>query len=118
MSIRDGFHTVTPYLVTTDLDGLLAFMTRALGAVQTFREGAHVEVRVGDSMIMVGGAKRTQTGMFYLYVDDPDAWYQRALDAGATSVMPPTNTPDGERRCGTRDPFGNEWHFGAPVRRA
>ncbi|HEY1957769.1 MAG TPA: VOC family protein [Polyangiaceae bacterium] len=120
MTIREGFHTVTPYLITKDLDGLVEFMKRALGATETFRArggggGFHVEMRVGDSMIMLGGASRTQNAMLYLYVDDPDAWYQRALDAGATSLLAPTTGGDGERRAGTRDPFGNEWHFGKPV---
>lgn len=119
MAIREGFHTVTPYIITQDLDGLVAFMKRALGAAETFRArggggGFHVELRVGDSMIMVGGANRMQSAMLYLYVDDPDAWYQRAIDAGAASILAPVDSPDGERRAGTRDPFGNEWHFGRP----
>jgi PhnB protein len=119
MSVREGFHTVTPYLTTSDLDGLLAFMNVALGATETLRgrggSGAHVEMRVGDSMIMVGGgigASRPQTAMLFLYVADPDSYYERSLAAGATSLMPPANLPDG-RRCGVEDAFGNKWFFGA-----
>ncbi len=121
MAIRDGFHTVTPYLTTHELDRLLAFMTRALGAVETFRAtggggGLHVEMKIGDSMIMVGGltnpSSPASTGMLYLYVEDPDACYERALSAGAETIMPPSTTPDGERRAGVSDATGNTWFFG------
>ncbi|MCA9595132.1 MAG: VOC family protein [Myxococcales bacterium] len=119
MTIRNGFSTVTPYLVTDDLDGLLAFMRHALGAEETLRArgsggGVHVELRVGDSMLMVGGASRRASAMLFLYVDDPDAWHARALQAGATSTMAPADTTDGERRAGVKDAFGNDWWFGRP----
>jgi PhnB protein len=54
--------------------------------------------------------------MFYVYVDDVDAWYRRALDAGATSMEPPTLQPYGERRAAVRDAFGNQWYLAAPGR--
>jgi uncharacterized glyoxalase superfamily protein PhnB len=122
MPIREGFHTVTPYLTTHDLDGLLSFMKRALGAIETLRDrggagGDHVELRVGDSMIMVGGLTNASaspsTAMLFLYVDDPDAYYRAAVEAGASSIMPPTDAPDG-RRCGVADVAGNRWFFGRP----
>ncbi len=124
MPIREGFHTVTPYLTTHDPDGLVRFMTQAFGATETLRGaggggGVHLEVRVGDSMVMVGGLTNpeatSQTGMFYLYVDDPDGWHARALEAGASSIMDPADMPDGERRGGARDPLGNLWFFGRPA---
>ncbi len=60
MTTREGFHCVTPCLPTPDLDGLLGFVKHAFGAAQTHRDrggngGHHVEVRIGDSMPMIGG---------------------------------------------------------------
>jgi PhnB protein len=54
--------------------------------------------------------------MFYVYVDDVDAWYRRALAAGATSMEPPALQPYGERRAAVRDAFGNQWYLAAPAR--
>ncbi|MCY3819720.1 MAG: VOC family protein [Gammaproteobacteria bacterium] len=79
---------------------------------------AHVEVRVGDSVIIVeAGAAPVYGGSpaasVCVYVDDVDAAYARALDAGAVSVEPPSDKPYGERSCGVRvpnrDPSGNTW---------
>ena len=53
--------------------------------------------------------------MFYVYVDDVDAWYRRALDAGATSMETPALQPYGERRAAVRDAFGNQWYLAAPA---
>ena len=117
--IREGFHTITPYLTTPELDGLLRFVTEGLGGVETFRDragegGVHVEVRIGDSMLMIGKSVRSQHAMLYLYVADPDASYARALAAGASSLSGPADTPDGERRAGVADSYGNKWYFGRP----
>src|SRR5207248_2314003 len=58
--IREGFRTITPYLIVHQGAELIEFVKRAFGAVETFRGsgsagGMHAEVRVGDSMIMIGG---------------------------------------------------------------
>src|SRR5258706_10954328 len=109
MAIRPGFHTITPYLTTPDLEGLLTFVKNAFDGTETLRErggggGFHVELKIGDSMIMIGeipkSSTSTSSAMLYLYVDDPDATYARAVQAGASSIMEPATTPDGERRSG------------------
>src|ERR1700690_2175581 len=59
--VPKGYTTLTTYLVAQDADGLINFMTKAFGAEETFRSGPgsegglHAEVKVGDSMLMVGG---------------------------------------------------------------
>src|SRR5439155_294469 len=53
--------------------------------------------------------------MFYVDVDDVDAWYRRALAAGAASMDPPALQPYGERRAAVRDAFGNQWYLAAPA---
>ncbi len=121
---RDGFGTVTPYLVTDNPDGLVAFARDAFGGVETFRAtgsagGFHIEMRLGDSMIMIGGGGTSGTtpmpAMLYLYLNGVDAAYRSALAAGATSLMAPTDQPDGERRAGVADPYGNMWYMGWAV---
>lgn len=117
---RAGFGTVTPYLVVVDVEGLLAFVEEAFGARETFRTtgeagGAHVEVRLGDSMLMIGGGARSagheRTAMLFLYLPDVDATYARALRAGASSLEEPALRAEGDRRGGVRDPFGNDWYL-------
>ncbi len=116
--VREGFHTVTPYLVAELPDAFVAFLTQAFGAVETFRApgsegGTHVELRLGDSMIMAGGApgRGNASVAIHLYVPDADAVYQRALAAGATSFYKPMDQPYGDREAGVRDSFGNTWYI-------
>jgi uncharacterized glyoxalase superfamily protein PhnB/quinol monooxygenase YgiN len=118
---REGFHTITPFLVLADVDGAVAFLREAFGARETFRTtgeagGLHVEVRIGDAMLMIGGGPgfedREQTAMLFLYLLDVDAAYRAALAAGATSLQEPADASDGDRRAGVRDPFGNAWYLG------
>jgi uncharacterized glyoxalase superfamily protein PhnB len=116
--IPEGFHSVTPYLVVQDVPKLLDFLKRAFTAQEIMRmptpDGtiAHAEVRVGDSPIMMGEACndfKPMPGSIYVYVDDTDATYQRALQAGATSLMEPANQFWGDRSASVVDPVGNHW---------
>jgi PhnB protein len=115
---REGFHTITPYLIVEDLDAFLAFMQTAFGAVETMRTqgaggGTHVEVRIGDSMLMIGSgggwSGHSLPAALYLYVDDVDATFRRAIELGSTVLMEPSDEEDGDRRGGVTDPFGNMW---------
>ncbi len=117
-SRRDGFHTVTPYLMVKEADALIAFVTQAFAATETLRTtgsagGIHAEVRIGDAMVMIGGAGAGEAwpAALYLYLPDVDAVYQRALQAGAASVMEPADQPYGDRLAGVKDPFGNLWYM-------
>jgi len=115
--IPAGFRTVTPYLVVPRGDELIDFMKQALGAVETMRSGTpggfHAEVRIGDSMLMVGSAPSRPPSLAALqhYVENPDEVYRRALQHGATSLQEPTEE-HGERFACVRDPFGNRWYLG------
>lgn len=122
---RPGFHTITPYLVAQDLDQLLTFVKHVFGATETLRMqgaagGTHVEVQIGDSMLMIGGggswSGHTVPGALYMYIEDVDATYKRALQAGATTIMEPTDEDDGDRRGGVQDPFGNMWFLARHLR--
>jgi uncharacterized glyoxalase superfamily protein PhnB len=118
-----GYHTVTPYLVAQDGPALLEFAKQAFAAEEKFRGtggagGLHAEVRIGDSILMIGGGipgrefhSTPNTTALHLYVEDTDAVYQRALAAGATSISGPADQEYGERSAGVKDPAGNYWYI-------
>jgi len=115
--VPDGYHSVTPYLIVRGVAKLIDFLKEAFEAVETERlpgpDGTigHAEVRIGDSIVMMGegGHFDPMPAAIYLYVNDVDAYYARALDAGATSVMEPTDQFYGDRSGGVKDAFGNLW---------
>jgi PhnB protein len=118
--IPEGYHAVTPYLAVDGADRLLEFLKQAFGAEETVKmltpDGkiGHAEVRIGDSMVMLGDASTTDQGVampatIHLYVDDADKTYQRALEAGATSLREPVDQFYGDRAAGVKDPVGNHW---------
>jgi uncharacterized glyoxalase superfamily protein PhnB len=107
----EGWHSVTPRLVARDPEGLVRFLQDAFGASGEFRSDVPSQMRIGDSIVMVSGAgPRDVTSCFlYLYVEDADAAYRRAIEAGATSVEEPADMPYGDRRAMVEDPGGNVW---------
>ena len=125
--IPAGYHTVTPYLTVNDGARALDFYVRAFGARETVRmpgpggKVMHAEFRIGDSLVMLSdefpGTSTSKapttlggtTGSLFLYVEDVDAAFRKAVDAGCTSLMPPTDMFWGDRFGKLRDPFGNEW---------
>jgi uncharacterized glyoxalase superfamily protein PhnB len=123
MSVRpipEGYHAVTPYLVCDELPRVLEFLEAGLGAAVTERmpgpdgEVTHAEVQVGDSRVMLGAARgetRAQPGMLYLYVEDADAAWKRAVDAGGEVVQEPADQFYGDRVGAVADPGGNSWWF-------
>jgi PhnB protein len=123
--IPDGFHTITPYLIVDGAAKIIDFMQKAFDAKLDHEatkrpDGAimHATLKIGDSMLMISDAseqsKATST-MLYLYVPDVDATYQKALKAGATSVMEPADQFYGDRSCGVKDVAGNQWYLGKHI---
>ncbi|HWP52791.1 MAG TPA: VOC family protein [Pyrinomonadaceae bacterium] len=122
--VREGFRTVTPYLVVPDVHAEVEFLTRALGAEgHVFglgtQGGFHGEYKIGESTIMIGGGGEGSAwkgnafpGSIHLYVEDVDVLYRRALQAGATSLYAPMDQPYGDRDCGVQDVGGNQWFLG------
>jgi len=124
--VPPGLGSVTPFLHPRGAPGLIEFLRQAFAAeeLETHRgpEGtiAHAKIRVGGSVIEMGeahGEWGPMPTMFYLYVDDVDGWYRRALSAGATSLEEPALQPYGERRGAVRDAFDNQWYLAAPAGR-
>jgi PhnB protein len=112
-STPQGWHTVTPRLVVHDPAHLVRFLHQAFGASGDFTADAPSVMRIGDSIVMVSGAgpRDPMPAFLYLYVDDVDSTYQRALEAGAVSLEEPADMPYGDRRAMVKDPFGNDWQI-------
>jgi len=115
--IPDGYHAVTPSLSVEGADRAIAFYAKAFGARERFRMStpdgrvAHAELEIGDSVVMLSEAMRepVTSASLYLYVNDVDAIFARALGAGARVTMPVADMFWGDR-CGTVvDPFGIRW---------
>src|SRR5262245_34160244 len=108
-----GWHSVTPRIVVEDAAGLVEFLREAFGASGELRDDAPAILRIGDSIVMISGAgPRAATPAFlYLYVDDADAAYARALRAGARSLEEPGDMPYGDRRAMVQDHWGNVWQL-------
>ena len=126
-AIREGFRTVTPYLVVPDVHDEIAFITSTFGAQGKVyglgsAGGFHSEYRIGDSMLMIGGGgkgskwKGTPVPVsLHVYVADVDGVYQNAVQAGATSLMPPADMDYGERGAAIEDVGGNHWYLATAV---
>src|SRR6266436_2404313 len=122
--IREGFRTVTPYLTVADTHREIEFITKAFGAEGRIyglgsAGGFHAEYKIGDSMLMIGGGGKGSNwkgspapGALHLYVEDVDVVYERAMQAGATSLMPPTDQEYGDRDASISDVAGNHWYIG------
>jgi PhnB protein len=118
----EGYRTITPLLHVQQVDPLIEYLKVVLDAELTFRhvheDGrvVNAEVCIGDSRLWLGepwGGCHTPPGThhLYVYVGDVDAAYMRALNAGAESLMSPTDQPWGDRLATVQDPSGIRWHM-------
>ena len=118
MKRPEGHQQVIPYLILKDGEGFFEFTKKVFGAterIRVLREGTHDlqhgEIMIGDTAIMFAQATDDwgvdNAGLF-IYVDDTDETVKKALDAGATEIMPVSNQSYG-RSGGVKDPFGNTW---------
>jgi len=119
-SIPQGYHTITPYFSVRDAHGLVDFLKRAFDAVveiHTMPDGSvlNAQVQVGDSMILVGQAPKDQPAdrlmpaMLYMYVENADLVYRKAIAAGGESIREPADQFYGDRVGAVRDLAGNQW---------
>ena len=117
--IPEGFHTINPYVIVPGAARFIDFLKNALGAEeQTRMDGpggtiGHATVKIGDSLLMLSDASPqfpATSVYFYLYVDDADTAFKRAVAAGATPTLEPTDQFYGDRRGDFTDNFGNRWY--------
>jgi PhnB protein len=131
--VPQGYHTITPNLVVNDAAQALEFYKKALGAEETVRMPGpngrimHAEMRIGDSVVMLG-EERPDMGRkspssyggspvgFYVYVENLDAAWNRAVGAGAKATRPPADMFWGDRTGTLEDPFGHSWSLAEHVK--
>jgi PhnB protein len=118
---------LAPCIVAGDAQALIEFIERGIGGKLSFQEVdrdgrlVHAEVQIEDGLVMMSEPPQGRSpfpAMLHLYVQNSDAAYRRALEAGATEVRPPADAPDGFRRGGVKDKWGNEWWFSSQIRKA
>ena len=121
----ETYHTVTPYLVVPNADTELRFLADAFDAKEQLchrnadNSVMHAELRIGDSLIMLGQAGeqwKALNAALYLWIPNVDEVYAKALKAGATSQSAPEDKPYGHRNAGVIDPCGITWWIGSPVK--
>src|SRR5260370_20470390 len=111
---QEGYHHITPYMTLREVEALVTFVKGVFGAKERSRGrgdagGLHVELTLGDSMLMIGGGPNLQepmTAKLHLYGEDVDAVYQRALQTGASVLIPPTVRSHGGRIAAVENPIG------------
>jgi PhnB protein len=110
-----GHNAVSPYLVVQDAERLIAFLERTFGATAISKMkmpggGIHAEVRIADSIVMIGQSPRESSpAMVHCYVPDVDATFAAALAAGATAIRKPETMFYGDRISMVADPQGHQW---------
>ena len=116
--IPKGFHTITPNIVVEDAEKAVAFFKNAFGASESYRltmssgQITHCELRLGDSIFNLGTAMDGWPAhglVAQIYVEDSDALFDRAVQAGAKVIMPMTDMFFGSREGRIADPFGSVW---------
>jgi PhnB protein len=117
-AIPKGFHTITPNIIVDDAEKAVEFLKKALGATESYRlvmsngKITHCKLRIGDSVLNVGESMEGWPArglVAQIYVDDSDALFRRAVDAGATVIMPMTDMFFGSREGRVTDSYGNVW---------
>jgi uncharacterized glyoxalase superfamily protein PhnB len=109
-----GWPTVIPRIFTSDVPGLTSFLRIVLGAEGEVRSGMPTEIRIGDSIILISdgdGIRELMPAFLYVYVDNADEAYRRAMEAGAESIETPGDMAYGDRRATVRDPWLNVWQM-------
>jgi PhnB protein len=119
-----GYTSVAPYLIVEGAARTIEFLKRVFGATELRRvdmpDGSimHGEVRIHDTVVMLadgGPGYPPVASHVHVYVPDVDATYQKALEAGATSVQAPVKKDDADKRGGVRDPGGTTWWIGTQM---
>lgn len=122
--IPEGYGNVIPFLVCSGADDVIKFAEQAFGAklsdISRGEGGAvrHATIHIRDSAIMLSEASAEYPAipsMMYIYFENVDEVYKKAIEAGGVSLREPTNEFYGDRSCGVKDPAGNQWWFASHV---
>jgi uncharacterized glyoxalase superfamily protein PhnB len=118
-SVPPGHHSVNPYFVVDHADRFIDFLAAVFGGTESGEREVrvddaidHADVLIGDSIVMISEASPefpARPSVAFTYVDNVDLTYARAVAAGSSRVLEPTDQPWGDRVAGIVDPFGNRW---------
>ena len=131
--IPEGFHNVNPTLIIKDANAAIEFYKKAFGAEEVLKMAGpnnsvvHAEIKIGDSIVMLGeewpghhvqspSTVKGTTGTLNIYVNDVDAAFKRAIEAGAKEIMPPMDMFWGDRFSSLTDPFGHSWSLATHIK--
>ena len=123
-AVPEGYQTVTPYLVVENAQGLIDFIKNAFDGKETFNfkrddnKIMHATVSIGGSIVMISDTMEgmpAQTSMLYLYLEDADSVFRKAVQANATSVREPVTEFYGDRASAVKDQWGNMWWMATHV---
>jgi uncharacterized glyoxalase superfamily protein PhnB len=116
-----GYHTITPFFPVRDAKKIIRFLKLAFDAeekeIHTDAEGKimNAQLKIGDSFVMVGEVQtnteesKLLKSMIYMYVEDVDSVYKKAVKADGKSIMEPMDQFYGDRNGAVEDPAGNQW---------
>jgi PhnB protein len=124
--LPDGYHSVNPYILVDGVERLIAFLIDVFDAIEQGEreiraDGSigHADVRIGDSLVMLSNATAEfppRPCINFVYVDDVDSVFDRAIRAGAKPIAAPSEQPWGDRVGGFHDPFDNRWWVATHLR--
>jgi PhnB protein len=113
-----GYQSLIPRMVVPDVLAEVTFLRVVFGATGDLHADRPAEIRIGNSTLLISraGERELLPAFLYVYVDDADSAYQRAVAEGAISIEPPRDTPYGDRRAMVRDISGNTFQIAHPPR--
>ena len=123
INIPENYQAIMPYLIVKNAAEFIAFTQTVFGATEQFKTMRdeqtvmHAEININGGTIMFADCTDTyqqQNAGMFVYVESCDETYQKALDNGAQSIIPPADQPYG-RSAGVKDPFGNTWWINNPL---
>lgn len=110
----DGWHTVTPRIIVREPERLISFIKHVFQGRGEYRPGRPAEIRIGDSVVMISdgdGLRDLAPAFLYVYVEDADSTFRRAIAANAVSIEEPADMPYGDRRATVKDEWANTWQI-------
>jgi PhnB protein len=109
--------SIIPRIVVNDVAGCASFLKSTFGAEGEVFVERPTELVIGDSIVMISslGERDHFPAFLYIYVDDVDATYQRAVHAGAEIIETPSDQFYGDRRAMVKDSYGNVYQVATPV---
>jgi PhnB protein len=110
----DDRHTVIPRIITPKPQEMVRFVKEVFRGQGEFHDSRPSEIRIGDSFIMISdgdGLREPTSAFLYVYVENVDETYRRAVAAGAETLELPVDQPYGDRRAMVKDPWGTLWQI-------